>query len=507
MSAAAESVAISPETQAFLDRQHKLFINGQWVDAQSGETFPVIDPATEAQIATIQLANEKDIDNAVAAANKAFKGEWSKMTSYQRTRVMLKLADLIDENAGTLAELEVLDNGLPMMLAQYTINGYASEFLRYYAGWCTKIHGDTIPVSPMGLPNGETLTYTKREPVGVVGAIIPWNAPIAMFVLKLAPALATGCCMVIKPAEMTPLTALFLGDLIKQAGVPDGVVNIVPGLGPVAGEAISSHPDIQKVSFTGSTAVGKKIVQSALGNLKKVTLELGGKSPVVVFPDADIEAVVGGAVRAAFFLQGQNCMAGTRLFVHQDIFDQVIGGVAAVASQMKLGPGLDPSSMLGPLISADQRERVMSYVQAGKDDGAELICGGNAPDRKGFFVEPTLFTHPNQDIKISREEIFGPVLFASSFGDSDLESIAAEANKSIYGLSGSVWTKDIAVGLKMAQLIDSGQVSINCHAAVDPAIPFGGNKMSGWGREFGEEGLEPYLKTKATTVIFSQPPL
>jgi phenylacetaldehyde dehydrogenase len=505
MNAAAETFAISSETRAFLDRKHQLFIGGKWQDAMSGETFPVIDPATEAQIATVQLGGEQDIDAAVAAANKAFKGEWSKMTAAQRTRVMLKLADLIDANIQTLAELEVLDNGLPMMLAQYTIAGYASEFLRYYAGWCTKILGDTIPVSPMGLPNGETLTYTKREPIGVVGAIIPWNAPIAMFILKLAPALATGCTMVIKPAELTPLTALFMCDLIKQAGIPDGVVNVVPGLGHVAGAALSGHDDVQKISFTGSTAVGKKIVESALGNLKKVTLELGGKSPVVVYPDADIEAVVGGAIRAAYFLQGQNCMAGTRLFVHQDVFDQVIQGVAAVAGQMKLGPGLDPSSQLGPLISADQRDRVMGYIQAGKDE-AELICGGNARDGKGFFVEPTLFTNSHQNIKIAREEIFGPVLYAQPFGDSDLESIAAEANKSVYGLSGSVWTKDIAVGLKMAQLIDAGQVSVNCHAAVDPAIPFGGNKMSGWGREFGKDGLEPYLKTKATTVIFSQPP-
>jgi phenylacetaldehyde dehydrogenase len=507
MNAAAESISISPETRAFLDRKHRLFIGGNWVDALSGETFPVIDPATEEQIATVQLGGPEDIDAAVAAANKAFKGEWSKMTSYQRTRVMLKLADLIDQNIQTLAELEVLDNGLPMMLAQYTIAGYASEFLRYYAGWCTKIQGDTIPVSPMGLPNGETLTYTKREPVGVVGAIIPWNAPIAMFVLKLAPALATGCTMVIKPAELTPLTALFMCELIKQAGIPDGVVNVVPGLGHVAGAALSAHDDVQKVSFTGSTAVGKKIVESALGNLKKVTLELGGKSPVVVFPDADVQAVIGGAIRAAFFLQGQNCMAGTRLFVHKDIYQQVIDGVAGIASQMKLGPGLDPASQLGPLISAQQRERVLGYIQSAKDEGAELICGGSAPDRKGFFVEPTLFTHPTQELTIAREEVFGPVLYATSFGDTDLESIAAEANKSIYGLSGSVWTKDIAVGLKMAQLIDSGQVSVNCHAAVDPAIPFGGNKMSGWGREFGKEGLEPYLKTKATTVIFSNPPM
>ncbi|HJP04689.1 MAG: betaine-aldehyde dehydrogenase [Chromatiales bacterium] len=502
MSAVAEAVAIAPETSEFLARDHKLFINGQWVDAHSREKHAVYDPATEAQIATFDIADETDVDMAVAAARKAFKGEWSKISSHERSIMMMRLADEIDANLQTLAEIEVMDNGLPMALAKYTISGHAANFVRYYAGWPTKILGDTIPVSPMGVPNGESLTYTKREPIGVVGAIIPWNAPIAMFVLKLAPALAAGCTMVIKPAELTPLIALKLCDLIKKAGIPDGVVNVIPGAGRVAGAAMATHPDIDKISFTGSTEVGQRIVQSCLGNLKKVTLELGGKSPVVVFPDADIEAVKVGAIRAAFFLQGQNCMAGTRLFVHQDVFDEVIQGVAAIANAMKIGPGLDPNNDLGPLISADQREVVMSYIQAGKDEGAELICGGEALPGKGHFVQPTIFTHPHQDIKIAREEIFGPVLFAQPFSDSDLEAIAAEANKSIYGLSGSVWTKDISVGLKMASLIDSGQVSINCHAAVDPAIPFGGNKMSGWGREFGKEGLEPYLKTKSTTVIF-----
>jgi len=502
MSAAPESFSLLPETREFLAREHKLWINGQWRAAASGETFPIIDPATEAQISTIQLAGPADVDAAVAAADAAFRGEWSKLTSYQRTRMMLKLADLIDANLQTLAELEVLDNGLPMMLAQYTIAGYGAEFLRYYAGWPTKIHGDTIPVSPAGAVNGESLTYTRREPVGVVGAIIPWNAPIAMFILKLAPALATGCTLVIKPAELTPLTALKMCELIKEAGIPDGVVNVVPGLGHEAGEALTRHPDVKKIAFTGSTAVGRTIVQNSLDNLKKVTLELGGKSPVVVFPDADLSQVVPGCVRAAYFLQGQNCMAGTRLFVHQDVFDQVVGGIAEVCTNMKLGPGLDPASDLGPLISAQQRERVLGYIQSGKDEGANLVCGGDAVDGKGFFVQPTLFTHPDQNLRIAREEIFGPVLFAQPFGDSDLEAVAAHANDSEYGLSGSVWTKDISVGLKMASLIDAGQVSINTHAAVDPAIPFGGNKMSGWGREFGEEGLEPFLKTKATTVLF-----
>ncbi|MDP7042115.1 MAG: aldehyde dehydrogenase family protein, partial [Gammaproteobacteria bacterium] len=364
MSAVAEAVAIAPETREFLDRDHKLFIDGKWVDAHSGEKHAVYDPATEGQIATFDVADEVDVEAAIAAARRAFKGEWSTMNSYQRTILLTRLADEIDANLQTLAELEVLDNGQPMALAQYTTT-YAANFVRYYAGWPTKIHGDTIPVSPMGVPNGESLTYTRREPVGVVGAIIPWNAPIAMFILKLAPALAAGCTIIIKPAELTPLTALKLCDLIQKIGFPPGVVNVIPGAGRIAGAALAEHPDVAKISFTGSTEVGQRIVQSCLGNLKKVTLELGGKSPVVVFPDADLEAVKVGAIRAAFFLQGQNCMAGTRLFVHQDVFDEVVQGVAAIANAMKIGPGLDPNNDLGPLISADQREIVMSYIQAG----------------------------------------------------------------------------------------------------------------------------------------------
>ncbi|MEC9375765.1 MAG: aldehyde dehydrogenase family protein [Pseudomonadota bacterium] len=501
MSADAENIAISKETQAFLDRKHQIYINGNWETAH-GDTIPIIDPGTEKEISSITLANEDDADAAVAAARLAFTGEWSKLPAHQRARRMLKLADLVDENIQTLAELEVLDNGQPLEIAKYTIAGFGAEFIRYYAGWASKVHGKTIPVSPMGVPNGESLTYTRREPIGVVAAIIPWNAPIAMFVLKLAPALATGCTLVIKASEMTPLTALKMCDLIKEAGIPDGVVNVVPGYGHTAGARLASHPEVDKVAFTGSTAVGKKIVASALGNLKKVTLELGGKSPVVVFPDADLDAVISGAVRAAFFLQGQNCMAGTRLFAHESIFEQVTSGIAEIANSMKIGHGLEPSSLIGPLISSQQHDRVMSYIESGKESGAELICGGDSLDREGYFIQPTIFTHSDQSIAIAREEIFGPVLYAQPFSGNDLESVAREANETIYGLSGSVWTKDISIGLKMASLIDSGQVSVNCHAAVDPAIPFGGNKMSGWGREFGEEGLDPYLKTKATSVVF-----
>lgn len=502
MSAAAENLTPSPEARAFLARDHRLLIGGQWAASGSHESIDVFDPATEAHLAKVAAGGKDDIDRAVLAARKAFRGEWSKLTSYQRTKLIWKLADELEANLALASELEVLDNGMPLMVAKHSIASFGCDFLRYYAGWATKITGDTIPVSPQGVRNGESLTYTRREPIGVVGAIIPWNAPLIMATLKLGPALAAGCTIVLKPAEQTPLTALFLGDLIKRAGFPDGVINIVPGYGETAGAALAAHPDVDKIAFTGSTEVGKKIIAAATGNLKRVTLELGGKSPMVVFPDADLDRVIPGVTRGAFFLNGQNCMAGTRLFVHQDIFDKVVSRVADMASKFRIGPGLSPDSDLGPLISAEQRERVMGYVASGKKSGAELVCGGETLPGRGFFIKPTLFSKTNMDMQIAREEIFGPVLCAQSFGDAELQAVANEANKSIYGLSGSVWTRDISVAHRMAGLIDAGQVSINAHAAVDPAIPFGGNKQSGWGREFGREGLDPYLKTKATTVMY-----
>jgi phenylacetaldehyde dehydrogenase len=504
MSAAAEVITPSPETQEFLARKHQLLINGQWVDPidKSRDQTAIYDPATEGLLAHVACGGAEDVDRAVAAARAAFKGEWSRMPTNERSRLIWSLADELEKYLNLATELEVLDNGMPRPIAMYSIIAAGINHLRYYAGWATKIHGQTIPASPGGAQLGGTLTYTQREPVGVVGAITPWNAPLPMVVLKLAPCLAAGCTMVLKPAEITPFTALLLGELTRKAGIPDGVFNIVLGHGSEAGAALAGHDDVNKIAFTGSTEVGKIILKQATSNLKKVTLELGGKSPVVVFPDADIERVIPGAARAAFFLQGQNCMAGTRLFAHEDIYDQVVEGVAAMANGFKIGPGLAPDTEMGPLISAEQRETVMGYIEAGKSSGADLVCGGEALAGKGYFVQPTLFGNTNMDMKIAKEEIFGPVLCVQKFGDCDLETIAAETNKTIYGLSGSVWTKDISVAHRMVNLIDSGQVAINCHAAVDPAIPFGGNRQSGWGREFGQEGLEPYLKTKATTVMF-----
>jgi phenylacetaldehyde dehydrogenase len=502
MNAALQSHAPSPAARDFLARRHQLFIGGQWVEPAVRADLAVTDPATEQHLTSVALGGARDIDRAVDAARKAFEGPWSKINSHDRSKLLFRLADLIDANINLAVELEVLDNGMPRMVAHYSIAKFGADFIRYYGGWCTKILGETIPVSPQDAQNGESLTYTRREPIGVVGAIIPWNAPMIMAILKIAPALAAGCTVVLKPAELTPLTALLLGDLIKQAGIPDGVVNIVPGYGHDAGAALAAHEGVDKIAFTGSTAVGKKILLAAAGNLKRVTLELGGKSPFVVFPDADLTRVIPGAARGAFFLQGQNCMASTRLFIHEDVFEKVTQGIAQMASGFRLGPGLAPDSDLGPLISAEQRQRVMGYIDAGRKSGAELLCGGEAPAGKGYFVKPTLFARTTMDMKIAREEIFGPVLCAQSFSDSDLKAVAAEANRTIYGLSGSVWTRDISVAHRMVSLIDSGQVSINCHAAVDPAIPFGGNRQSGWGREFGREGLDPYLKTKATTVMF-----
>ncbi|MCS6948549.1 MAG: aldehyde dehydrogenase family protein, partial [Steroidobacteraceae bacterium] len=356
--------------------------------------------------------------------------------------------------------------------------------------------------APQGKLPGDVFSFTLREPIGVVGAITPWNSPLAMEMLKIAPVLATGCTMVLKPAELTPLTAMRLVELCQEAGVPDGVINLVNGDGETAGAALAAHPGVDKIAFTGSTEVGRSIVKAAAGNLTKVTLELGGTSPVIVFPDADLEAVIPGAARACFFLQGQNCMAGTRLFVHRKVHDRVVEGVAQIARSFKIGPGLDPQNDFGPLISREHRERVAGFVEAGRREGGELVCGGKALPRAGWFFEPTVFANMQPDMTPVRNEIFGPVLCVERFDDGDLDAVARRANSTMYGLSGSVWTRDLGIAMQMVRKIDAGQVSVNMHAALDPAMPFGGNKQSGWGREFGREGLEPYLKTKGVSVTW-----
>ena len=487
---------LSSAVKDYISTPRQLLIDGQWVDAQSGKTFAVFDPSTGQQIATVAEADAADVNLAVAAARRAFDdGPWAKMKPAERARLLWKLSDLMEAHADELAELESLDNGKPVTVAKAADVPFAIETFRYMAGWPTKLGGKTLNISAPG----EYHSYILREPVGVVGQIIPWNFPLLMAAWKLGPALATGCTVVLKPAEQTPLTALRLGELIIEAGFPPGVVNILPGFGETAGAAIANHPDVDKVAFTGSTEVGKLIARAATGNLKKVSLELGGKSPVIVFPDADMDKVIPGAASAIFFNQGQTCCAGSRLFVHKKIFDKVIEGVSDVASKLKVGPGLDPATEIGPLVSDEQFSRVRGFLESGRAEGATVATGGGTVGNAGYFVQPTVLIDVKPEMKVVREEIFGPVLVAERYEDDDLDRIAKEANNTMYGLAGSVWTRDLGTAHKMARRIKAGTVWINCHNVFDVSQPFGGYKQSGWGRELGEEVLNNYLETKAVT--------
>lgn len=480
-----------------------MLIGGHWVDAVSGETIEVFNPATEEIIARVPAAGKEDIDKAVAAARAAFDtGPWPGMSPSKRGGLISALADLVEANADLFNQLEVLDNGMPYNPAGAMAGPRAASTLRYYAGWPSKISGLTVPVDTPPGANHPGLTYVLREPIGVVGQIIPWNFPLGMAVMKLGPALATGCTIVLKPAELTPLSALLLGRLIERAGFPEGVVNIVPGYGDPAGQAIAEHPDVDKVAFTGSTAVGRKIIFAAGGNMKKVSLELGGKSPFIIFPDADIEKATAQAARLAYFLQGQNCMCASRLFIHNDIYDRVVEGVAQIAASMTIGPGLDPETNIGPLISAKQLSRVQEFIESGTREGATLVTGGNRPEGKGHFMAPAIFADAQPDMKIVREEIFGPVTCAQRFAGDDLESVAAQANDTIYGLIGSVWTRNLETAHVMAGKIRAGTIGINYHGPADISAPFGGYKQSGWGREFGAEGLNQYLESKTVVTRF-----
>ncbi|MBB4614805.1 aldehyde dehydrogenase family protein [Novosphingobium taihuense] len=487
---------IAPETERFLKETHRLLIGGQWVEG-SGE-LETRDPATGLVLARFQTGGAAEVDRAVKAARAAFEGPWGRMTVAERTALLHKLARVMDANATLLTELDVIDNGMPRFIAGLT-TANCVEMIDYYAGAVMRIEGTIIAPPRHIAAETEALTYTLREPVGVAGQIVPWNVPLSTAILKLAPALAAGCTVVMKPSEETPLSALALGGMILEAGIPAGVVNIVNGLGAEAGQALAEHPGVDKISFTGSTATGKRIIQAALGNLKKVSLELGGKSPVVVMPDADLALAVPGVAMATFFLQGQNCMAGTRIFAHAAIHDALMEGVTAFCKVMTLGHGLDPATTQGPMISDGHAAKVMGYIERAKADGVTLVVGGEKLDRPGNFIQPTVFSGCDNAMPLMREEIFGPVMAVQKFESDDLDAIAALANDTPYGLSGSVWTRDLSTAHRLVKRIRAGHVSINCHGAVGTNIPFGGYGQSGWGREFGQEGLDAYLETKAVT--------
>jgi len=496
------AIAKQPKTSdarpPYLDGAVKrMLIDGRWVDAASGKTFSSVNPATGEELARVAEGDREDIDRAVAAARRAFEGPWSKTKPYERQMLLLRLADLVEQHMEELALLDTLDMGAPLSRTR-GMRQRAVGMLRYYAGMATAIHGETIENS---LP-GEWVTFTLKEPVGVVGAIIPWNSPTTATLWKIGPALATGCTVVLKPAEEAPLSPLRLGELMLEAGVPAGVVNIVPGYGETAGAALAAHGDVDKVAFTGSHLTGQKIVQASAGNLKRVSLELGGKSPDVVFADCDLETTVPGAAMAVFSNSGQICSAGTRLFVEQRIYDEFVGRVAEFGRGLKVGPGVDPDVQIGPLVSEAQLQRVTGYLETGKREGARPVSGGDRYREgelaKGYFVPPTVFADVRDDMKIAREEIFGPVISAIPFRDVD--EIIRRANATPFGLGSGVWTRDVTKAHRLAKGIRAGSVWVNCYQAMDPAVPFGGYKMSGYGRESGLQHLDEYLNVKAVWI-------
>ena len=481
----------------WLKKPKHLLIDGKWVPAESGKTFDTYNPATDEVLCKVAEGGKADVDKAVKAARKAFEeGPWRKMAPAERARLMYKLADEIEKRADEFAQIETLDNGKPIKESRWVDVVQCVETFRYYAGWCTKLEGETLNV------NSNFFNYTLREPIGVVGQIIPWNFPMLMAAWKLGPALACGNTVILKPAEQTPLSALRLGEMICEVGFPAGVVNIIPGFGPdSAGEAISTHMDIDKVAFTGEDNTGRKIVQASMGNLKRISLELGGKAPNIVFADADIDAAVKGAITGIFFNQGQVCCAGSRLFIENKVHDEFMTKLMERVGKMRQGNGMDEKTQIGPQVSKEQVDRIMGYVAAGQKEGAKLVCGGERPQgdlAKGYFVKPTVFDAVKNDMKIAQEEIFGPVLSVLPFNT--MEEVAEQANKTIFGLSGAVWTRDIKKAHKFAAHIKAGTIWVNCYNVFDPQVPFGGYKMSGYGRELGKHSIELYTNIKSVWV-------
>jgi aldehyde dehydrogenase (NAD+) len=474
-------------------RQTQCFIGGKWVPAASGKTFQTIHPATEEVIADVAEGDAEDIDAAVDAARDQFDGgEWSRMDARDRGILMNKLAELIEQEAEELAALETLDNGKPIRDSRAADIPLVIDCLRYYAGWCDKIQGATIPV------RGEYFTYTRREPVGVVGQIIPWNFPALMVAWKWGPALAAGCTIVMKPAEQTPLTCLRMARLAQKAGIPDGVINVVPGYGPTAGAALVKHPGVDKIAFTGEGSTAKIIQRSALETMKRCTFELGGKSPNIVFADADMESAVEGAHFGLYFNQGQCCCAGSRLFVEERVHDEFVDRLQQKNKVRKLGDPFDPETEQGPQVDKAQFDKILSYVEAGKKEGAKLVTGGKRHGEQGYYIEPTLFTGVQDNMKIATDEIFGPVMSVLKF--KNVDEIVQRANRTNFGLAAAVWSRDIAKAHKLAAGIRAGTVWINCYDVFDAAAPFGGFKESGLGRELGEAGLQNYTETKTVTV-------
>lgn len=486
--ASASSIVARPQI-----RHTECFIGGKWVPSASGKTFETINPATEEVLAQVAEGDEADVDAAVHAAREALEnGPWSRMDARDRGRLMNKLADLIEEEAEELAALETLDNGKPIRDARAADLPLSIDCLRYYAGYADKIHGQTIPV------RGNYFTYTRREPVGVVGQIIPWNFPILMVCWKWGPALAAGCTIVIKPAEQTPLTCLRLARLAQKAGIPDGVINVVPGYGPTAGASIVKHKGVDKVGFTGEYKTAQIIMRDASTTLKRLTFELGGKSPNIVFADADLDAAAAGAHFGLYFNQGQCCCAGSRLFVQDKIYDQFVDKLVGMNKTRKLGNPLDPQTEQGPQVDKAQFDKILHYINVGKSEGAACLSGGGRALDRGFFVQPTLFANVTDEMTIAKDEIFGPVLSILRFKDAN--EIVDRANNTFYGLAAAVWTRDISKAHHLAAKIKAGTIWINCYDVFDAAAPFGGFKLSGMGRELGERGLDAYTETKTVTV-------
>jgi aldehyde dehydrogenase (NAD+) len=485
-------------------RRYQLFIDGQFVDAESGKTFKTPNPATGETFAEVAEADKADVDKAVAAARKAFEGKWSKMSARDRGRLLYKLSQLIEEHAGDLAVLETTDNGKPIKESTYIDLPGVVENFEYFAGWSTKIEGETIPVP------GQMFNYTLREPVGVCGQIIPWNFPLLMAAWKLAPALAAGNTVVLKPAEQTPVTALELGKLISEAGFPEGVVNIIPGYGETAGAALASHPGIDKIAFTGSTEIGKVIAKSAADNLTKVSLELGGKAPNVIFADADLDQAVNGAMMGIFFNQGQVCCAGSRLFVEAKVKDEFLARFKEKADKIKVGDPMDKATLMGPQVSMEQLNKIKSYVAIAREEGATVFSGGAAPElegafQNGYFFQPTIFSEVDNTMRVAQEEIFGPVTSVITFDNDD--DLLRQANETMYGLSAGIWTRDITRAHRFAKGVKAGVVWINTYNMFNAASPFGGYKQSGYGREMGKHALELYTQVKSVWVDLSGKPI